>query len=354
MTYRFNAGFALRGVTILAFAGLLTSAYYRAHSPAVMSEAARAFLNSLTAEQKSKATFAFTDDERHFFHFVPDNNIQQTLKRGRKGLTLREMTSPQKHLAHALLNAGLSQRGYIKATSIMSLEDILRIMEKDDGERRNPEKYYFSIFGDPSESGTWSYRVEGHHISLHFIVVNGKVVSTPFFLGTNPAEVKEGPRQGLRVLGKEEDLGRELVTSMTADQKKVAVVAAEGYKDILTAADRKAALKGQPNGLSASKMNAKQRQMLHAILEEYCNNLPEQAAQARMDQIKKAGNNMFFAWAGPEERGKGHYYRVQAPTFLVEYDNTQNGANHVHSVWREYDGDFGDDLLKAHLQSAHK
>lgn len=354
MTQRFTAGAAMRGATILAFAGLLTSAYYRVQSPVVMSEAARAFLKSLTPEQKAKATFSFDDDERHFFHFVPDNNIQQTLKRGRKGLTLREMTSPQKHLAHALLNAGLSQRGYIKATQIMSLEDVLRILEKDDGERRNPEKYYFSIFGDPSENGTWSYRVEGHHISLHFIVVNGKVVATPMFYGTNPAEVKEGPRAGLRVLAKEEDLGRELVMALTPEQKKTAIVAAEGYKDIFTMADRKAALKGQPSGLSASKMNAKQRQILMSLLEEYCYNLPDQAAQVRMDQIKKAGNNMFFAWAGPEERFKGHYYRVQAPTFLVEYDNTQNGANHIHSVWREYEGDFGDDLLKAHYQSAHR
>lgn len=354
MAHRFPASTVLRGATILAFAGLLTSAYYRAHSPAVMSEAATAFLNSLTPEQKAKTTFSFDDDERHFFHFVPDNNIQQTLKRGRKGLTLREMTPPQKHLAQALLSAGLSQRGYIKAISIMSLEDVLRILEKDDGERRNPEKYYFSIFGAPSETGTWSYRVEGHHLSLHFIVVNGKVVSTPLFLGTNPAEVKEGPRKGLRVLGKEEELGRDLVKSMTDEQRKVAVVAPEGYKDILTAADRKAALKGQPNGISASKLNSRQRQMLHALLEEYCHNLPDQAAQARLDQIKKAGTNMFFAWAGPMERGQGHYYRVQAPSFLVEYDNTQNGANHVHSVWREYEGDFGDDLLKAHLQSAHR
>ncbi|MFN7932328.1 MAG: DUF3500 domain-containing protein [Bryobacteraceae bacterium] len=320
-----------------------------------MSDAAKAYLASLTPEQRSKGTFDLKDDELHFWHFVPDNNLVQTKGRSRKGLTLREMTPAQKHLAHALLSAGLSQRGYIKASSIMSLEDILRIMEKDDGERRNPEKYYFSIFGEPSENGAWAYRVEGHHLSLHFTVVNGKVASTPMFMGTNPAHVKEGPRKGLRVLGREEDLGRELVKALTDDQKKTAIVAKEAYKDILTEASRKAALDGQPTGLSAAKMNAKQRQMLQGVMEEYASNLPEQVAQHRLEQIRKAGNNVNFAWAGGEELGNPHYYRVQAPTFLIEYDNTQNGANHVHSVWRDLTGnEWGEDLLKAHYAASHK
>lgn len=350
-----RASLFLRGGIILVFAFLLTSAYLRVSSPAVMSDAAKAYLASLTPEQRSKGTFDLKDDELHFWHFVPDNNLVQTKGRSRKGLTLREMTPAQKHLAHALLSAGLSQRGYIKASSIMSLEDILRIMEKDDGERRNPEKYYFSIFGEPSENGAWAYRVEGHHLSLHFTVVNGKVASTPMFMGTNPAHVKDGPRKGLRVLGREEDLGRELVKALTDDQKKTAIVAKEAYKDILTEASRKAALDGQPTGLSAAKMNAKQRQMLQGVMEEYASNLPEQVAQHRLEQIRKAGNNVNFAWAGGEELGNPHYYRVQAPTFLIEYDNTQNGANHVHSVWRDLTGnEWGEDLLKAHYAASHK
>ncbi|MBI3684162.1 MAG: DUF3500 domain-containing protein [Acidobacteria bacterium] len=319
-----------------------------------MSDTARAYLASLTLDQRSKGAFDFKDQERFFWHFVPDNNIVQTQKRGRKGLTLREMTPSQKHLAHALLNAGLSQRGYIKATSIMSLEEILRIMENDNGERRNPEKYYFTVFGEPSEKGVWAYRVEGHHLSLHFTVIDGKVVSTPLFMGSNPAEVKQGPRQGLRVLAREEDLGRDLLKSLTTEQKKVAIVTADAYKDILTGASRKAALAGQPSGLHASKMTARQRQLLQALLEEYCSNLPDQVAQWRLDQVKKAGTNLHFAWAGGEERGQGHYYRVHAPAFLVEYDNTQNDANHIHSVWRDIEGDWGEDLLKAHYQASHK
>jgi hypothetical protein len=196
--------------------------------------------------------------------------------------------------------------------------------------------------------------VEGHHLSQNYTVVGGKVIDSPSFFGTNPAEVKQGPRKGTRVLAAEEDLARELVTSLEGEQKKVAIVDQKAYKDIFTMASRKAALEGQPSGLAASKLNAKQFGMLMALLEEYANNVPEQLAQARMEQIKKVGKNLQFAWAGSLERGGPHYYRVQSPAFLIEYDNTQNDANHIHSVWRDYNGDFGLDLLKAHYQTSHR
>ncbi len=323
---------------------LLTSAYYQTHSASIMAESATAFLNSLTPEQRAQATFDFKDDQRFDWHFIP---------KPRKGLPLKEMAPFQKHLAHALLSAGLSQRGYIKASTIMSLEDVLRIMEKDDGVRRNPEGYFFSIFGQPSDKGTWGYRVEGHHLSQNFTVVNGKIAGSPSFFGTNPAMVPDGPRKGLRVLAREEDLGRDLIHALTPDQKKIAIVDKEAYKDIFTMASRKAALTGQPNGLQVSKMTAKQRQLLQELLDEYCYNMPDQLAQSREDEIKRAGDNVYFAWAGPEEKGDPHYYRIQAPTFLVEYDDTQNGANHIHSVWRDYEGDFGLDLLKQHYETSH-
>ncbi len=324
---------------------LLTSAYHRIDSSSVMTQAANHFLASLTPEQRTKATFQFQDDERMNWHFIPKE---------RKGLPLKDMTAPQKHLAHALLSAGLSQTGYIKATTIMSLEDVLRILEKDDGVKRNPEGYFFSIFGEPSEKATWGYRVEGHHVSQNFTVANGKVIDAPSFFGANPAEVKEGPRKGLRVLAKEEDLGRDLVIALDGEQKKVAIVDQTALKDIITMASRKASIEGQPSGLSASKMNSKQFEILKALLEEYVSNVPDQLAQARMEQVQKAGKNMFFAWTGVLERGGPHYYRVQAPTFLIEYDNTQNNANHIHSVWRDYNGDFGLDLLKMHYQTSHR
>jgi hypothetical protein len=322
---------------------LLLSAFYRTQSAPVMSETAKAFLASLTPEQKAQAVFAFDADERLNWHFIPKE---------RKGLPLKDMTPPQKHLAHSLLNAGLSQRGYIKATTIMSLEDVLRILEKDSGVRRNPEGYFFSVFGEPSEQGIWGYRVEGHHLSLNFSIVNGKVIGSPNFFGANPAEVREGPRKGLRVLHAEEDKARELLTALTPEQKKVAILTKDAYKDIITMASRKASLEGQPSGLNAGKMNAKQRALLQAVLEEYANNMPEQVAQARLDQIKKAGNNLHFAWTGVEEKGGPHYYRIQAPEFLIEYDNTQNNANHIHSVWRDFKGDFGLDLLGDHYKSS--
>lgn len=323
---------------------LLTSAYYRIHSAAVVTDTAKNFLATLTPEQKAKATFQFDDEERFNWHFIP---------RERKGLAIRDMSPYQEHLAHALLSAGLSQRGYVKASTIMSLEDVLRQLENDSGERRNPEKYYFSFFGEPAEKGTWGYRVEGHHLALNFTLANGVVVASPNFFGSNPAEVRTGPRTGLRVLGREEDLGRDVIGALTAEQKKTAIVSAEAYKDILTEASRKASLKGQPSGLQASKMNAQQREKLAAVLDEYVNNFPEDIAQARMEQVKKAGNNLFFAWAGTEQRGGPHYYRIQSPAFLIEYDNTQNNANHVHSVWRDFGNDFGLDLLGEHYKTSH-
>jgi hypothetical protein len=322
---------------------LLTSAYYRIPTSTVMNLAAEHFLASLTPEQRVQATFPFQDDERLNWHFIPKE---------RKGLPLLDMTPPQKALAHALLSAGLSQQGYIKAVTIMSLEDVLRMMENDDGNRRNPQKYYFSVFGTPSDTGTWGYRVEGHHLSQNFTVVNGKVAGTPSFFGANPAEVREGPRKGLRTLAAEEDLARDLLESLTPDQKKVAIVTSEAYKDILTSASRKAALEGQPSGLPAAKMTRKQFDLLETLLSDYASNVPEQLAQARMEQVKKAGTNLFFAWAGVEQRGGPHYYRIQAPAYLIEYDNTQNGANHIHSVWRDFNGDFGLDLLAMHYQSS--
>ena len=324
---------------------LLSAAYSRMHTPAVMAETAKAFLNSLDAEQRARATFQFQDEERFDWHYIPKE---------RKGLPLKEMNSAQKHLAHALLSAGLSQRGYIKAVSIMSLDEILRLLENGTGPVRDPERYFFSIFGEPSETGIWGYRVEGHHVSQNFTIVNGKVLVAPSFFGANPAEVREGPRKGLRVLAREEDLGRAFIQSLTPEQKKTAIVSADAPGEILTGPMRKAALKGQPSGIAASKLDAKQRELLQNLLDEYCNNVPEEVAQLREELIKKAAGNLYFAWAGGEQVGQPHYYRIQSPAFLIEYDDTQNNANHIHTVWRDIDGDFGLDLLKEHYQTSHR
>ena len=324
---------------------LLTAAYSRMHTPAIMAETARAFLASLDPEQRARATFQFQDEERFDWHYIPKE---------RKGLPLKDMNSAQKHLAHALLSAGLSQRGYIKAVSIMSLDEILRILENGTGAVRDPERYFFSIFGEPSETGIWGYRVEGHHVSQNFTIVNGKVLVAPSFFGANPAEVREGPRKGLRVLGREEDLGRAFIQSLTPEQKKTAIVSADAPGEILTGPARKAALKGQPSGIAASKLTSQQRELLQNLLDEYCNNVPEEVSQMREELIKKAAGNLYFAWAGGEQVRQPHYYRIQSPAFLIEYDDTQNNANHIHTVWRDIDDDFGLDLLKEHYQTSHR
>jgi hypothetical protein len=196
--------------------------------------------------------------------------------------------------------------------------------------------------------------VEGHHVSQNFTIVNGKVLVAPSFFGANPAEVREGPRKGLRVLGREEDLGRAFIQSLTPEQKKTAIVSADAPGEILTGPARKAALKGQPSGIAASKLTSQQRELLQNLLDEYCNNVPEEVSQMREELIKKAAGNLYFAWAGGEQVGQPHYYRIQSPAFLIEYDDTQNNANHIHTVWRDIDGDFGLDLLKEHYQTSHR
>ncbi|HVN06206.1 MAG TPA: DUF3500 domain-containing protein [Bryobacteraceae bacterium] len=334
----------LRIAAIAAGALLVISAYHRLDSPAVMAEAANRFLASLTPEQRAKATFSFEEEERQNWHYVPIE---------RKGLALRDMTPSQKHLASALLSAGLSQQGFIKAETVMSLEEVLRVLEHGTGPERDPEKYYFSIFGKPSADGTWGYRVEGHHLSQNYTVVGGHIAAAPSFFGANPAEVLDGPRRGLRTLAAEEDLGRAVIQSLDPSQRGIAIVDAKAYGEILTAQSRQAALKGQPSGLQASQLTSKQFDLLMALMEEYAHNMPEQIAQAREEQIRKAGKDIYFAWAGGIQKGDPHYYRVQTASFLIEYDDTQNNANHIHSVWRDFDGDFGLDLLKLHYQSSH-
>lgn len=313
---------------------------------------ARNFLASLTPEQRERTVFAFENEERFFWHYIPSADIPGRYGRPRNGLTLKEMSSPQKALAAALLSAGLSQQGYIKATTIMSLEDILRLMENDTKGRRDPERYHFSIFGEPSEAGPWAYRIEGHHVSLHFTVAKGHVVGNPTFFGSNPGEIREGPRKGLRVLGAEEDKGRALLKALTPEQQKTCIVSPTAYPDILTERTRKAALEGQPSGLPLSKMTPVQRKLLRVLLDEYVDNLPGELAAQRRTRIAEAGEKIWFAWAGVVERGGPHYYRIQSPSFLVEYDNTQNGANHIHTVWRDFEDDFGVDLLAEHYRTA--
>ncbi|MDB5352744.1 MAG: hypothetical protein JWN86_3991 [Planctomycetota bacterium] len=313
-----------------------------------MAQAATNLWTSLTPEQQKKAGFAFKNDQRYDWHFIP---------KVRQGLSWKNMDGAQKALATGLLSTGMSQRGFLKAQTIMSLEEILREMEKGKVGTpvRDPEQYFYSIFGDPSDSKSpWGWRVEGHHLSLNFTVVGEKgIAGGPIFMGTNPAEVRQGPRKGLRVLGDEEELARKLVKSLSDDQKKKALVASEAPKDIISFVVRKANPL-EPAGLLAADMNAEQKALLTHLIASYSERLRPEISAQDLAKILKAGgvDKVGFAWAGGLDRGQPHYYRLQGPTFLVEYDNTQNEANHVHSVWRDFDGDFGEDLLKAHYANA--
>ena len=312
-----------------------------------MASAANTFLASLSPEQKSKATFEFKGDERYDWHFVP---------RERKGISLKELTPAQRPLAHALLNSGLSQRGYASAVTIISLEQILKEIEGGRGPARDAELYFVQVFGSPGPKGAWGWRFEGHHLSLNFTVVEGRAVAgAPNFFGTNPGEVRDGPRKGLRVLGAEEDMGRKLVMSLDDSQRKTAIFSADAPKDIITGNARKAQIEGK-QGLPFMQLTPPQRQQLAALVELYANRLRGEMAGQDLRRIADKGwDQVVFAWAGGTELRQPHYYRVQGPTFLIEYDNTQNNANHVHSVWRDLENDFGEDALrKHHEQHAHE
>lgn len=307
--------------------------------------AAKTLLAALTEEQAAKAKFEWTSEERFNWHFIPKE---------RKGLPIKEMTPAQQGLAFGLLGSTLSQRGFLKATTVMSLEQILLEMEKGSGPKRDPELYFVSIFGEPGAK-TWAWRFEGHHMSFNFTLAGDKILSgTPSFYGTNPGEVKTGPRKGLRVLDREEDLGRKLVKSLNAEQQKVAIYTNKAPADIITAADRKARLLS-PDGLALSKMESAQKDTLWELVKEYAYRYREDAARENLEKIRATSSDkIFFAWGGGTERGEPHYYRVQGPTFLIEYDNTQNNANHVHAVMRNLENDFGEDLLKQHYDANHK
>jgi hypothetical protein len=318
---------------------------------AAMAKSATAFLDSLTADQREKASDPLNSPDRTHWNFIPTNMFP------RQGLPIKEMTEPQRKLAHELLKSGLSQRGYTTTTAIMEqLEAILRETEaaarggKPGGNIRDPELYFVTVFGTPGTKGTWGWRVEGHHVSLHFTIADGAaVVGAPSFFGTNPAEVREGPKKGLRVLDREQDAGRAMMMALDDAQKKTALVAEVAPTDILTKTEV-ITNPLSPPGIASSAMTPKQHELLMQLIDVYTSQMTADIAAERQAEIKKGGlDKIAFAWAGPVEPGQKHYYRVQGPTFVIEFDNTQNDGNHIHSVWRDFESDFGRDLLREHL-----
>jgi hypothetical protein len=336
--------FALAVVIVSLGIGGLTIASQR--SASAMAGAANKWLTSLSPEQRDKAVFPFDSEERLKWHFIPNEMFP------RKGVTFKDMSEPQRALAQDLVKTGLSARGYLTATSIMELEKVLRAMEGGVRFARDHEAYQISIFGTPGDKKAWGWRLEGHHLSVRFDVVGGTATtSSPAFFGSNPAEVREGPQKGTRVLGAEEDAARALLDALDETQRTAAIVQGDAPGDIVTMILPKVDPL-LPGGIKASALTKAQREKLTQLIDVYAGLMAPDLAADRMERMKKAGlDNIAFAWMGETAKGKKHYYRVQGPTFLVEYDNTQNDGNHIHSVWRDFNGDFGRDLLREHLKS---
>lgn len=342
-----------RGVVTLGLALLVHAPGHAANAnepsnPApAMIEAAAAFLATLTPAKLALAQLPFHSEERLNWHFVP---------RARQGLPLKQMSSEERQAALALLKVSLSATGLRKVDTIRSLEAVLREIENEP--RRDTELYYFTVFGEASDKGAWGWRYEGHHISLNWTLVDGRVAgSSPQFMGANPADVHVGPRTGTRALASEEDLGRALVTSLSADQSELAVVSAsapfgpDARLGIVTGNSREAAVQDD-NGIAYGELNEMQQGLLLSLIREYATTQPPPVAEERLERVKEELASVKFAWMGGLEKGEGQYYRIQGPSFLIEYDNTQGNANHIHSVWREFKGDWGKDVLAEHYRTA--
>ena len=336
----------MRFPTILAT--LTTAAFAHEghnHNPAAaeMNEAATVFLASLDGAQRKAASFEFKNKERENWHFVPMD---------RKGVRFDALKPHQQHLAFGLLGTGLTQKGLMTATQIMTLEEILR-SRGGDPKVRNTEKYNIAIFGSPSPTKPWGWRFEGHHLSLNFSLLDDKVIGLPAFYGTNPAELKKGPLKGMRPLGEIEDAGRQLAKDLIkADMSPV--FSEKAPKEILTAQDSTAKAQ-QIMGTTSDKMNGEQVKQILAIVSQVAS---MQRGEITNESLRKINTmqrkKLHFAWGGSLERNEPHYFRIQGVDFIVEYANTQNDANHAHLVWRDLKDDFARDSLKKHYLENHK
>lgn len=316
-----------------------------------MADAARRWQDTLDAAQRARARFPFESDERSIWDYRPVP---------RRGLALFEMTAAQRERAMALLDAGLSDRGADTVRGIIALEPVLGEIERLAGRHgtsiRDPERYWFALFGEPDGQLPWAWRIGGHHVAVLITVVDAAYVAvTPLFFGANPANIPHGPRAGHRTLPAEEDLARELLASLTPAQKAVAIVDAVAPNDILTTNYRVVEPSMVPRGLAYDGLTGAQRERLARLVRCYVERAAPDVAAVEWARVEVAGlDRVTFAWAGPEARGQAHYYAVCGPRFLIEYDNTQNDANHIHSVWRDFTNDWGGDLLAAHYAASHR
>jgi hypothetical protein len=313
-----------------------------------VSSAANAFLMSLPADLRATAQFDLDSPERFDWNFVP---------KARVGVTLLKLDDRQVELLGPLLSTALSPEGLLSARGVIKHENILRRVETErgvDATRRDPGLYYTSIFGKPGPAAPWAWRFEGHHLSLNVTQVPGQPpLIGPVFMGANPAKVPTGPQTGFRLLAAEEDLGRAMVTLLTPERRKSAIIRDTAFSEILTTNDREVKL--DMAGLPASEMSVAERQQLRELIELYVGRFVSVSAKEVLARMDRAGfEKLRFAWAGGLEAGQPHYYRVHGPTLLIEYDDTQNDANHIHTVYRDLQHDFGGDVLRAHYKGAKR
>ena len=346
-------------VTVLVMAGVAApgdSPPGAIDSPEIASELAekaQRFLAAIEPDVKArrvKSQFLFQDAERGNFHFFPI---------ARRGVPLKDLKVGQRQLGYALMNAALSQAGNQKALTIMSLGDYLRETDETPNHYRDSDQFYFSIFGNPSPDGTWGYRVEGFHLSLNVTIIDGRWISvTPSFFGAIPATVPDGSREGLQVLKLETELGRALAMSFKGEQRKI------GFGKIpefltetvggLTTGNKRRIERGKLRGVAALAMTPKQREILMNLIRVHIGRIRKELADQDLARIDRAGiDKIHFIWAGGLKPGEPHYYLIQGPNFLIEYDNTQDEANHVHCVYRDFDNDFGDAILE-HYHKHHR
>ena len=307
---------------------------------------AMAFVNSLNEEQKKTAVFPFDEMNRYEWHYLPAAMVART------GVAVKILDLNQKQVLDTLLRAYLSEEGYQRTKAIMGNEYLLKEMQPDNP-NRIPENYFVTVYGSPGQDSIWGWKFSGHHVALNFTIVKDQLAFAPFFFGIYPAELKDGPKKGQRLLKDEEDLGFALVNSFSGEQNQKALFQLKAFSDIVTTnAMQVGPLK--PVGIFAIDLTQTQKIELNKLIVSYLLSMPQAIAKVRMEKIKSEDmNSVCFGWAGGTKPGIPHYYRIQGKSFLIEFDNTQNNANHIHSVWRDFNGDFGEDLLKEHYLHDH-
>ncbi len=326
-------------ITLLAIVSFISACGLITDKPAIE------FLNSLNQAQRDKTQLAFNDMSRMRWHYIPGSMFP------RAGIQLNELNANQKGLLDELLQSFLSETGYNKTIEIIDLENIL-LEISGDSIMRDPENYFIAFYGNPEKDSIWAFSFEGHHVSLNFTIHNGNAEIAPRFLGANPATILSGPRKGERTLNREEDLGFELINSISEEQRKIAIFQQQPFSDIVTVNSIKVEPLS-PVGIKYKQLNRNQQLTFLQLLDEYLSTIPTEQAEKRMNSIKDEEiDEVRFGWAGATVSGEGHYYRIQGKSFLIEFDNTQNNANHIHTVWRDFDGDFGRNLIREHYENS--